>query len=337
MKKIIIGSFPLLLIIAFTAFFVFKQNDKKIISPLSKLMEKPLEKYTFTNLKNKQFPAGEITVGKILNEGDGFISYLFYFNDQGKKVSGLMNLPEKSGIYPVIVMFRGFVPMEKYTTGEGTRHVGEVFSQNGFITLAPDFLGYGESSSPSANSIEERFQTYTTALSLLASLKNLNTGLENINLNIKADKNKIGIWGHSNGGHIALSTLEITGKNYPTVLWAPVSKPFPYSILYYTDEFDDHGKALRKVIARFEQDYDIEKYSPTNYFNWINAPIQLHQGSDDEAVPQKWSDQLYTELKKLDKEITYYTYPNEDHDFSKGEWQTVVLRNISFYKNYLLE
>lgn len=335
MKKIMIVSSFLLLIIAFAAFFVFKQNDKKIISPLSKLIEKPLEKYTFANLKNKQFNANEITIGKVLKEESGFTSYVFYFEDQGKKASGLINLPNKPGTYPIIVMFRGFVPIEKYTIGEGTRHAGEVFAQNNFITLAPDFLGYGESASPSANSIEERFQTYTTALSLLTSIKNLNSALEKINSEVKADENKIGIWGHSNGGHIALAVLEMSGKNYPTVLWAPVSKPFPYSILYFTDEFDDHGKALRKVVANFEKDYDIEKYSPTNYLNWINAPIQIHQGGDDEAVPQKWSDQLYAELKKLDKKTTYYTYPNEDHNLSQGNWSLAIERGINFYKEHL--
>ena len=36
------------------------------------------------------------------------------------------------------------------------------------------------------------------------------------------------------------------------ILWAPVSKPFPYNILYYTDEAEDRGKWLRGEIAKFE-------------------------------------------------------------------------------------
>ncbi|MBI2611158.1 dienelactone hydrolase family protein, partial [Candidatus Gottesmanbacteria bacterium] len=207
----------------------------------------------------------------------------------------------------------------------GTVRVGEAFTKAGFITLAPDFLGYGESDNPSINVMEERFQTYTTALTLLSSIKNLPN----------ANPDKIGIWGHSNGGQIALSILAITGKNYPTVLWAPVSKPFPYSILYYTDEFEDHGKLLRKVVADFEKDYDIELYSPPNYYEWINAPIQIHQGGADDAAPQKWSDQLVKTLKELEKEVEYFTYAGDDHNFAKGSWQIVVDRNINFFRNYL--
>lgn len=333
MKKYLFLLIPIIGLLIY--YFLIAQKEK-ITSPLSKIIEKPLEKYTFENLRKKSFKPSEITIGNLLKEGDGFNSYIFYFKDQGKKVSGVMNLPQKPGIYPIVVMFRGYVDREKYAPGEGTRHGGEYFAQNDFITLSPDFLGYGESASPSANSIEERFQTYTTSLSLLVSIGNLNQGLEKINLNIKADENKIGIWGHSNGGHIALAVLEITGKNYPTVLWAPVSKPFPYSVLYFTDEFDDHGKTLRKVIAKFEEDYDIEKYSSTNFFNWINTPIQLHQGGNDEEVPQRWSDQLYENLKKLKKDITYYTYPSGNHNFNLGSWPTAIQRSISFYNKYFV-
>lgn len=331
------------LLIGIPLFLFFNKGEKSLlISPLSKIVEKPLEKYEFERLKKTQFPGSPITFGKMLKDGDKFVSYVFYFETQGnpsassgqEKVSGFANIPKEKGTYPVIMMFRGYVDREIYTIGEGTKRGGEVFAQNGFITLAPDFLGYGESASPSANSIEERFQTYTTALTLLSSIGNLNKSLEKDEFNARADDQKIGIWGHSNGGHIALSVLEISGKTYPTVLWNPVSKPFPYSILYYTDEFDDRGKALRKAVAQFEKDYDVEKYSPLNYYGLIKASIELNQAGDDEAVPKKWSDQLNEDLTKLEKDVEYFIYPGEDHNFSKGSWQTVVNRNIEFYKKH---
>lgn len=340
MKKGILLFIGAILIIS-TGWFLFIRNKKvDIISPLSKLTEKPLEKYSFSRLKETQFAASNITLDKVLKNGDGYTSYLFYFTDQSKspstssgfKISGMANIPKASGSYPIIIMFRGYIDQKKYTIGEGTRHAGEVFVRNGFITLAPDFLGYGDSDFPSKSAIEERFQTYTTGLSLLSSLSTLKTALAKINSEVQADTNKIGIWGHSNGGHIALSVLEISGKPYPTVLWNPVSKPFPYSILYYTDEFDDHGRALRKVVSDFEKDYTAEKYSLTNYLKWIKAPIQLSQAGADEAVPLRWSDVLNETLTVLQKDVEYAVYPGEDHDFSRGSWSTVVEKSISFYK-----
>lgn len=341
MNKTVFTASALMILIPVFLFFMFsRKNTINILSPIGQITEKPLEKYTLERLKTRIPISSNITIGNQVKTGNGFSSYLFYFNTEGpvpsgvegKKVSGMINVPNKSGEFPVLVLLRGFVDQKIFTTGDGTRHGGEIFAANGFISLAPDFLGYGESASPSANPVEERFQTYTTVLDLFASIKNINNSLKTLaEYNISADIGKIGIWAHSNGGQIALSILGITGKIYPTVLWAPVTKPFPYSILYYTDEFEDHGKKLRKVISDFEKDYDVDMYSYTNYLDRINAPIQLHQGGNDEAVPQKWSDDFVKELKEKKKDVSYFTYPGEDHNFSKGSWSLNIQRNISFY------
>jgi uncharacterized protein len=300
---------------------------------------KPLLAYTFENLKKTKFPSGPIALGPVTSENADSISRIFYFSVPQKpnskimeKVSGLVNIPKKQGKYPIIVMFRGFVPDNIYKPGIGTQPAANVFASNSFITLAPDFLGYGESASPSADPFENRFQTYTTALSLLASLPNLNSGLETNYLGtISADLNKIGIWGHSNGGYIALSALEISGATYPTVLWAPVSTSFPYSILYYTDESDDQGKALRKTLAGFEDVYNTDQFSLINYFNWIKAPIEINQGASDEEVPVWWSDNLIATLKKDNISTSYFTYPGADHNLLPSGWSDAVLNSINFY------
>lgn len=306
-------------------FFPFKNRQTPKIKPL------PLLKYTFENLKNTKFPRSEITFGEKAEETNDYVSRIFYFDVPERpdspntlKVSGLANIPNEEGNYPIIVMFRGYVPKETYKPGAGSQPSAKVLAKNGFITLAPDFLGYGESASPSATLFEDRFQTYTTALTLLNSLSSLKE--------INADITKVGIWGHSNGGQIALSALAISGVNYPTVLWAPVSKPFPYSILFYTDETDDHGKALRKALASFEKDYDTELFSPANYYNWIKAPIQIHQGTADEEVLPFWTDELVKTLKEDNIDVTYFKHPGADHNLLPNGWNDATLREIEFYK-----
>ena len=117
-------------------------------------------------------------------------------------------------------------------------------------------------------------------------------------------------------------------------LWAPVTKYFPYSILYYMDEADDKGKGLRKVLAKFEADYDVDKFTLTNYLDRLVGPIQFHQGTADDAVPLAWSNDFVDKVKKLDKDITYYTYPGADHNML-GSWNTVVERDVAFFKEKL--
>lgn len=315
------------------------QNKVKVVSPIASVKENPLEKYSFENLQKTNFKQEEIVFGNLVSkEEDNFKSRVFFFSIAGKKVSGVAHVPQKEGTYPIIVLLRGYIDQKEYKAGDGTKRVAEMLAKNGFIALAPDFLGYGQSASASASPIEERFQTYTTALTLLASLENINNGLKNKEPGIRADTNKIGIWGHSNGGQVALSILAISGKRYPTVLWAPVTKPFPYSVLYYTDEFPDKGKLLRKIIADFEKEYDAEKYTFTNYIKNINASMQLHQGERDSIVPRQWTDQFVEKLKELKKDVGYFTYPENDHYLLKNGGEVAVERSINFYKeNFKIE
>ena len=342
MKKYIF----LIILIAISIFcFYFFNQKKQLISPLGQLSqpkEKPLSAYTFENLKKIQFPKNMFSLGKKINETDDYITQIFYFFVPEKpnsrtmlKVSAVINLPKKAGSYPVIIMLRGYIPDESYQPGSGTQHTAEVLAKNGFITLAPDFLGSGESASPSADPLEARFQTYTTVLTLFSSLSNLNYSLEPaFSGTVKSDLAKIGIWGHSNGGQIALSVLAISGVDYPTVLWAPVSKSFPYSILYYTDEADDQGQALRKLVADFEKDYSSADFSFTNYFSWIKAPVQIQQGIADQEVPFWWSEELTATLKKNKVEAKYLSYPGADHNMLPDQWTNVVNDTVSFYKKH---
>lgn len=309
------------------------------LTPTPTPVPKPLLAYTFENLRSIQFPSSQITLGPVLGETDASMARKFYYSVPRtpgstvlQQVSGVINVPKKAGQYPVIVMFRGYVSEESYKPGDGTQPAALVFARGGFITLAPDFLGYGESAPAADDVFESRFQTYTTALTLLASLPTLNTGLNAQYAGpVSADLTKIGLWGHSNGGQITLSVLAISGLTYPTVLWAPVSVTFPFSILAFTDDFEDHGKALRRALAQFEANYDSEQYSPPNYYAWIKAPIQLHQGSADQSVLSWWSDALAATLKKNSVRVDYFVYPGADHNLRPSSWATAVQRSVNFY------
>jgi len=290
----------------------------------------PLSKYDFDNLATHQFSEGKLTIGSKLDETENHTSYLFNFDfspgldDEIKTTSGQINLPSKDGKYPIVLMLRGYVDQEIYTTGLGTKSAASYFADRGFITIAPDFLGYAQSDENEADIFESRFQTYTTTLSLLNSLNQIG----------KWDGKNIFIWGHSNGGHLAISLLEITEKDIPTTLWAPVSKPFPYSVLYYTDESEDKGKLIRRELAKFEDIYDTDKYSITEYLDKINTTIVIHQGTNDDSVPIDWSDNLYNQLLGNNIEVTYYTYQGADHNL-RPSWDEVVKRDVEFFKSQI--
>lgn len=316
----------------------------EIKNPLASPMptEKPYDKYSFERLVTREDKPSQIEIGKALVEQPEYSSYVFYYNSEGRRISGQLNLPNLSQLMGVIVMARGYVEKDGYTTGTGTRNAAAVYARNGYITIAPDFSGYAESDPGDSNALGARLVKPVEILDLIASLSSLP----------QADLSKVYLWGHSNGGQIMLSVAEVLGKRSKqytvdsgqvkgVVLWAPVSKPFPYNILFYTDEADppsptasegrgDQGKALRKLLAEFENDYDVFKYSIDEYWDWIQMPLLIHQGTVDDAVPVEWSRELDKKLAELEKEYTYYEYPGADHNL-RPDWNTVVGRDVEWF------
>ncbi len=330
MKKIFLWLLPAFIFGMFAGKLLF-ENKSTFFGPTETPVPRLLDKYAIDNLSRAEVKNSSIEVGKPLSEGKNHVSYLFNLEFDSEltsnkltKTTGQINIPKESGPFPIIVMIRGYVDQKIYQTGTGTKRAAEVFADSGYITIAPDFLGYGGSDSEAGNIFESRFQTYVTVMSLLSAIHNLP----------KWDGGNIFIWAHSNGGQIAFTVLAVTGGAYPTTLWAPVSKPFPYSVLYYTDESDDGGKLIRKELAKFEDLYDTDIYSFTNYLDRINAPLQIHQGGADDAVPTEWTNEIVERLKKLNKDLEYYTYPKNDHNM-QPDWDMVVQRDLDFFAKHL--
>ena len=288
-----------------------------ILSPLGGKEEivkaKPYDKYSFENLAKR----GGV-VSKIEIAGNKF-----YYTSEGRRISGEINRPTGSDSLGVVVMARGYVDKEVYKTGIGTHNAAKYFSEHGYITYAPDFSGYGESDSEDENALGARLVKPVEILDLIASIES-------------STKLPIYLWGHSNGGQIMISVAEILGLRGDSsqvkgvTLWAPVSKPFPYNILYYTDDASDSGKWLRGQVSEFERDYDVFNYSVDRYLDDIQLPVQLHQGSSDEAVPKAWSDNLAKIMKEKGKVINYFVYPLADHNLKPG-WDQVVVRDVEWF------
>jgi len=323
-------------------FFIPSQKSGgSLISPLDSNFfnkPKPLEKYSFESLRKREYQESEIKLEKVIKEEEKYTSWLFSFQSDGKKVTGMANLPLRSAMqnsgqakFPVVVMIRGYVDDQVYFTGLGTRKGAGVFAENGFITLAPDFLGFGGSDTSSVDILEARFERPITILNLLASITRQNSQGD---LGGRVNPDKIFLWGHSNGGQIALSVLEINQKPIPTVLWAPVTAGFPQSVLQYMGEMDDQGLKVKKAIDNFLTLYDPKNYSIDNYFTDIKASLQVHQGTADEYIHTDWTDNFVQTLKDLGKNVTYYKYPRNDHNLSR-DWDLIVQRDLEFFKKYL--
>lgn len=333
--------------------FFFFGRKPAIISPLPSNKEKNFfspEKtitqytpYSFEELSHRRFPPGKIKLGAITKEGDNYKTYVFTYQCEGKTISGMANIPYRSSPsqmqqnstqdkslvekFPVIILLRGYAPREGYHIGLGTEKSANYFAANGFLTLAPDFLGYGYSDWEDQDILLARFNRPVEVLCLLASLGSLP----------QADTSKIGLWGHSNGGQIALSLLEITGKPYPTSLWAPVSLGFPESVLVYLGS-EEVGNPVKEKITEFLKENDPRKFSITEYFSLLKSPFIIHQATADEMIKVEWTRNLVDNLKKQNLIVDFYLYPQENHNFNRYQNTGDLLRqrDLEFFKKWLM-
>ncbi len=377
MKKFKIISFFVLICLAssIATYFYFKQpsfSSSKLLRPKkvteTEIKELPLLQYSIENLSKKEFVAKKpIKIEEIISENleKQIYTLLFSYESQGKSISGALNLKisKNATQEPVVVMIRGFVPLEEYFFGAGTQSAAAILADNGYVTLSPDFLGFGVSDGEPVNTWEARFVKVANVIDLIKTIQTFpeidlsilpNLPIKKINL----DANKIGIWAHSNGGQIAVSTLEVLGSNLPTTLWAPVLAPFPYSILYFTDENADEGKEARKYLSQFEEDYDVFDFSLTKHLDRLNGPIQIQHGTNDDSALASWTEEFLIKIdlenktrktnnsatdssqsaltKKEEIEIDFFKYPGANHNLQPN-WNEAIEKDLLFFKKNLLD
>lgn len=273
------------------------------------------------NLRNKTYEGSKISIEETLSVNAFYTAYRVSYMSDGLKIFAAMNVPKGQGSFPVVVLNHGYYNPTTFNTGDGTRTMADILARNGYLTLASDYRGHGESDSDGV-SRGHRGEYSTDVLNLIASVKNIE----------QSDPERIGIWGHSMGGEITLKVLEINDKVKAAVLWAPTSGDSEKNYERWTRRFG--GDQVQHQDSRgFEpiKPQTLRETSSINYLNYISAPIQLHHGTADTEVPYDWSVELNEKLKDVDKNVYFFTYEGQDHNFKNFGWGEISPRTVEFF------
>lgn len=129
------------------------------------------------------------------------------------------------------------------------------------------------------------------------------------------DKNRVGAYGGSYGGFI---TMDLATKTDLFTALCSMSGISTIGSYFGAGQwgFTYGDLALPGSYPWNRRDVFVEK-SP--YFNAdkVRSPLLLMHGSDDSNVPVGESDQMFTALKLLGKNVSYVRFKGEDHIFSK--------------------
>ena len=288
-------------------------------------------------MREQAYPGSDIVIEQKLQPGANYQRYRAAYLSEGLKQYALLTVPNGTPPatgWPAIIFNHGYIPPAQYRTTE--RYVAYVdgFARNGYVVFRPDYRGHDQSEGNASGGYGSPDYTIDV-LNATASLKRYPA----------ADPNRIGMWGHSMGGHITLRSMVTTQDIKAGVIWAGVvasypdlmsrwRRPVPASVPTRARRWRDDFVAQYGSPESNPAFWD--SISPSSYLADLSGPLQLHHGTADESVPHEFSETLYQQAQdaKLAVPVEYYEYPGDNHNLSKS-FSTAMQRSIAFFDKYV--
>jgi acetyl esterase/lipase len=155
---------------------------------------------------------------------------------------------------------------------------------------------------------------------------------------LHVDRNKLGVYGFSAGGHLSLmlgtqtnDLVKENGSNPPHV--AAVVAIFPPTDLA---PYVELGNPLREQFPSLQFDpKEAGKVSPLLSVTADDAPTLLFHGDKDELVPIFHSEKIEKAFKDAKVETKLVVFPGAAHGFSPEQMGQVVQQSLQWFDDHL--
>ncbi len=309
-------------------------------------LEQEVHPLSIQSLRDAEYPGSDIVIEQTLESGINYQRYIASYKSEGLKVYALLTVPggdiPATG-WPVVIFNHGFIPPAQYVTTERYIAYTDAFSRNGYIVFRSDYRGHGNSEGRAEGGYGSNAYTIDV-LNAVASIKKLeipSTGSGQL-----ADSDRIGMWGHSMGGHVTLRNM-VTNKDIKAgVIWAGVVASYPDLISRWRrgttispfPTNSNRGGWRRGLIEQYgtpeANPVFWNSISANSFLAEISGPLQLHHGTSDHSVPHEFSETLAAQMKKAGREVELYIYPGDEHDIPNN-FGIAMQRSVEFFDKYL--
>ena len=295
-------------------------------------------------MRRQSYPGSDITIEQKLTPGVNYDRYLVSYRSEGLKIYALLTVPrgeKPASGWPVIIFNHGYIPPAEYRTTERYAAYVDALARSGYIVLKPDYRGHGNSEGEAVGGYGSPAYT-VDVLNALASLQRFPD----------ADPTRIGMWGHSMGGHITLRAMVVSRDIKAGVIWAGVVASYPdlfsrwrrpstsagSNTLPTPTPDPRRGRWRQELTAIYGTPEENPAFwasiSPTTYLQDLSGPLQLHHGTADESVPVEFSQTLYEQLQAAGMPAELYLYEGDNHNLSNS-FGLAMRRTIQFFDRYL--
>ena len=257
--------------------------------------------YSIEALVTRTYGEGELTIEYTWEEQEDFTRYYITYTSDDLTIHGFVNIPTGRGPFPVVIALHGYIPASEYETLDYSTRYADSIARQGYIVLHPNMRNFPPSDSPGRT--HDSLGGYTVDVMNLLALVRKEAGTEGIFEN--ADVSRLGIWGHSLGGGVALRVATLVDEIDAVVLYGAVTQRYNY---------DSIGLPV----------YDLRL---------IDAPFSIHHGTADETVSPSWSETICATLEELGKEHECYFYEDQPHTFlrSGSSDALFIQRTVQFF------
>jgi dipeptidyl aminopeptidase/acylaminoacyl peptidase len=285
-------------------------------------------------MRQRSYPGSDVTIERTLTPGVNYNRYIASYQSDGLQIFALLTVPTAprplTG-WPVIVFNHGYIPPALYSPTERYEAYVDALARNGYMVFRPDYRGHGNSEGDARGAYGSPAYTIDV-LNAVASVKR----------HPAADPERIGMWGHSMGGHIALRSMVITDDIRAGVIWAGVVASYAdmFTLLDIANiPIPERAQAWRtQLIAEFGTPAQNPEFwdsiSAHSYLNDLSGPLQLHHGTGDPAVPFLFSLLLQQQLQAAGQTSAYFAYSGDDHNISVN-FTTAMERSLDFFDRHV--
>lgn len=291
-------------------------------------------------LRELEYPGSDIVVEQTLAPGSNYQRFITSYQSEGLKQFALLTipngLPPEEG-WPGIIFNHGYISPSVYKTTERYLAYIDAFSKNGYVVFKPDYRGHGNSEGEAGGGYGNNNYT-VDVLNAFSSLQKY----ESVN------HEKIGMWGHSMGGHITLRSMVVNPNIKAGVIWAGVVGSYQDLVEIWPRHRANNNYRVGAPTGRrswrteltqkyggFEENPEFwDSISSTAFLSDISGPLQLHHATGDTSVPKEFSELLQERMEQTGKESELYIYQGDDHNIS-ANFSTAISRSIEFFDRYL--
>jgi dipeptidyl aminopeptidase/acylaminoacyl peptidase len=150
-------------------------------------------------LINKKYDGRDLKVGRLLADNGAYKRYIITYRGDGLTISGVMNVPDGKGPFPVLVLNHGYIDPDTYFPGQGMPREHDYLARQGYVVLHTDYRGHASSDNDKNVDYELRLPYAVDTINAVKAVKSSKLPF--------LDKERVGWLGRSMGGGVTLTAL----------------------------------------------------------------------------------------------------------------------------------